>query len=354
MQENIAVSVVVPVYNAAAHLEKCVGSILGQTLRNFELILVDDGSTDESAAICDSFLKDERVKVIHKKNSGPGEARNSGIEAARGEFIGFADADDRVSPEMFKKLYESAVQNGSDLVFCDYIAETKNGNINVQSDFSGNRTYNKEEIQNAMLPYFFGYGDGELYNYKSFCPFADYSSYVWLGLYRASVIKNNRLRFPNQSTYYNEDHLFNLNFTYYASKITHVAKFFYYYRDCDESLTKKYNEGFLNAKLNRYLYLRKFIDGNNCDEAFHKRLDNKICIESIHIINYYVNTVSISSKEKHKKICETVNTPEISGALKSLNLKSMPFSKLSLFLWLEKIKACRILLLLSRAYSLIR
>ena len=101
------ISVVVPVYKAEAFLDECVASILGQTYRNLELILVDDGSPDNSGAMCDEWARrDARVRVIHKKNAGPGAARNTGIEAARGTYLSFVDSDDTVRSTFLEKLHD--------------------------------------------------------------------------------------------------------------------------------------------------------------------------------------------------------------------------------------------------------
>ncbi|MBR1404307.1 MAG: glycosyltransferase [Treponema sp.] len=103
--ENKKLSVIVPVYNVEKYLAKCVDSILSQTFADFELILVDDGSTDSSPVLCDEYAKkDRRVRVIHQKNAGPGAARNAALEIACGEWIGFVDADDYVEPYMFSDL----------------------------------------------------------------------------------------------------------------------------------------------------------------------------------------------------------------------------------------------------------
>jgi glycosyltransferase involved in cell wall biosynthesis len=353
MDDQIMVSIIVPVYNAAAHLEGCVDSILAQTLSAFELILVDDGSDDGSGALCDGYAADPRVKVLHKKNGGPGQARNYGIDAARGQYIGFADADDSVDQNFFKTLYDTAVCSGADLAFCDYAIRTKAGDVYVQSDLSGDRDYTKKEINALMLPYFFGYADREIARYKTFCPFADYSSYVWLGLYKATLFDGRKLRFLDQGQYYNEDHLFNLSAVFFAQKITHVAKALYFYNDCDNSLTKRYNPDFLQAKINRYAYLRKFIDDNGIDKDFCDRLDNKICVESINIINYYAGA-QIPLAEKYARIRQTIGAPTVARALERLDLRYLPPSKLLIFLRLEKLHACRILLLLSLGYGLVR
>ncbi|MGE5495699.1 MAG: glycosyltransferase family 2 protein [Burkholderiales bacterium] len=113
------ISILVPVYNAEPYLKRCVDSILAQTYKEFELLLMDDGSTDGSAGICDDYAKiDSRVRVFHKRNEGVGAARNQLIEKAKGEFIGFVDSDDYVEPEMFEVLLNNLMKTGADISVC--------------------------------------------------------------------------------------------------------------------------------------------------------------------------------------------------------------------------------------------
>ena len=118
------VSIIVPVYKTKETLAKCVNSLLGQTLREIEVILVDDGSPDESGEMCDSFCKDSRVHVIHKENGGLSSARNVGLKIAAGEYIGFVDSDDYVHPEMFYKLYNRIENDKSDICICSCLLYT--------------------------------------------------------------------------------------------------------------------------------------------------------------------------------------------------------------------------------------
>ena len=106
---NDLISVVVPIYRVEKFLKRCVDSILNQTYKNIEVILVDDGSPDNCGLMCDEYKKqDHRVKVIHKQNSGLGYARNSGLDIAKGEFVSFIDSDDYISLDMYEKMYELA------------------------------------------------------------------------------------------------------------------------------------------------------------------------------------------------------------------------------------------------------
>lgn len=112
-------SIVVPVYKTEAYLCECIESLLSQTLDNIEIILVDDGSPDESGMLCDRYAsQDPRISVIHKENEGLLKARISGFSYANGKYIGFVDSDDKVTPDYFEKLYKAAIQNNADLVYC--------------------------------------------------------------------------------------------------------------------------------------------------------------------------------------------------------------------------------------------
>lgn len=115
------ISIIVPVYNVEQYLENCIESILNQTFKDFELILVDDGSTDNSGKICDIYeKKDSRIKVIHKNNGGLSSARNTGLDIACGKYIGFVDSDDSIHPKMYEVLYNLIEKYKSDISCCNY------------------------------------------------------------------------------------------------------------------------------------------------------------------------------------------------------------------------------------------
>lgn len=124
------ISIIVPVFNVEHYLEKCIESILSQTLEEFELILVNDGSSDRSGLICDYYRKrDTRIIVIHKENGGQSSARNVGIKLARGEYVGFVDSDDWIDSEMFRVLYDATIRDKSDIVISGIREINEKGNI---------------------------------------------------------------------------------------------------------------------------------------------------------------------------------------------------------------------------------
>lgn len=122
------VSVIVPVYKAEFHICRCIDSILAQTMTDFEVLLIDDGSPDKSGEICDYYaLKDSRVKVFHKENGGVSSARQKGMDEAQGDYVIHVDSDDWVEPNMLQELYSKAITEDADMVICDYYVNTKYG-----------------------------------------------------------------------------------------------------------------------------------------------------------------------------------------------------------------------------------
>ncbi len=126
------VTIIVPVYNAQTSLSQCISSILKQSYPNIELVLIDDGSSDDSGKICDQYTADRRVQIFHKKNAGVSAARNDGIRLAKGEFISFVDSDDVIEKDMVEKLMERQMVSHADLVVCTYIRDNGSQTLKVE------------------------------------------------------------------------------------------------------------------------------------------------------------------------------------------------------------------------------
>ena len=115
------ISIIVPVYNVESYLSNCIDSILNQTFKDFELILVNDGSTDKSLEICKHYKNmDDRIFIIDKKNGGLSSARNAGLDIIKGEYIGFVDSDDYIHPQMYELLYKQIIENEADISMCEF------------------------------------------------------------------------------------------------------------------------------------------------------------------------------------------------------------------------------------------
>jgi glycosyltransferase involved in cell wall biosynthesis len=176
--ENKLVSVIVPVYNVEEYLVKSVDSILNQTYENLEIILVDDGSTDMSGAMCDSFKEqDGRIKVIHKKNGGLSDARNAGLEIATGDYIGYVDSDDWAEPDMFELMVTNCEKYGADVAACRYSKVYRDFTVNKSTDLIIHMTRDE-----ALETYICENVERPIYNS------------VWSKLFKRDLVKD--YRFP--------------------------------------------------------------------------------------------------------------------------------------------------------------
>lgn len=148
---NEKISVIVPVYNVEKYLDKCIESIVNQTYKNLEIILVDDGSSDNCPAMCDEWAgKDKRIKVIHKENDGVSSARNAGLEAAAGDFIGFVDSDDYIEADMFKALMNAAAEKNADITACGFCYDFTDGSCKIISS-NGGEYSGADIVKNLLL-----------------------------------------------------------------------------------------------------------------------------------------------------------------------------------------------------------
>ena len=146
------ISVIVPVYKVEKYLDRCVQSIVDQTYRNLEIILVDDGSPDNCGAMCDAWTeKDSRIRVIHKENGGLSDARNAGMAVATGEYTGFIDSDDYIAPEMYQLLFERLAQDGGDIAACGVEMVFEDGTPSRMLTKAGSCVLDRQEAMTAIV-----------------------------------------------------------------------------------------------------------------------------------------------------------------------------------------------------------
>ena len=143
------ISVIIPVFKVEDYIDECIISVINQSYKQLEIILVDDGSPDKCPELCDSWAtKDNRIKVVHKCNGGLSSARNAGLDIARGDYISFVDSDDYIAPDMILNLYKCIIQNKTDISACKIYSVT--GNIIVEYDKSGNAIKDKSNVLRAF------------------------------------------------------------------------------------------------------------------------------------------------------------------------------------------------------------
>lgn len=226
----IDVSIIVPVYNAAEYLDRCIVSLLRQTIKNSEIILVDDGSKDNSFAIASGYADrfPDRVIAVTQKNQGPSAARNKALDLARGTYIGFLDADDWADTDLFQKLYLTAEQEQSDLVVC--------GRFDVLSDMqtfrSIRRTPDTRDSGSSIFEV------PEL--------ISETTQFVWDKLFRRSIIEEHHIRFDERFRF-TEDVLFLCQYKYYCKSISIIPDALCYHFQTDRDTTAKYGPTILNV-----------------------------------------------------------------------------------------------------------
>ncbi len=214
----IKVSVIVPVYNTAKFLERCLNSLINQTLKDIEIICVNDGSKDNSLELLEEFAKkDSRIVIINQENAGLSAARNSGMEVVKGEYIGFVDSDDWVDLNFFEKLYDAAKKYDCDIAVADFIRQHPK-NKKIRLNITEEKVYEKAEDKYLACR-----------TYREGC--------VWNKIYRTELLKDISLKFI-VGMYY-EDRDFTARALYFSKKLVTVPGTYYDYFVNPKSIVKK-------------------------------------------------------------------------------------------------------------------
>lgn len=283
MIEKIAISVLIPAYNAEKYLEKCIKSITGQSLKNIEIIIVNDGSTDKTLEILEKLKEsDNRIKVINQSNKGVSVVRNNALKYAKGEYISWIDSDDWID-ESLEEIYNKAKQENADIVVMDYWREE-----------NGEKKYIKDKIRENNIEYI-----NEIILGKS-------TGYLWNKLIKTSLYRENGINFP-ENIKCGEDRVILPKLLYFAKKIIKINKAYYHYIFNPKSLSKKQysNEEIFHKVLPDYI--------NQIKDLENYFSDNKeIKISNLKVINglwYFVKCDAFSHpsfilKKENKKIIE--------------------------------------------------
>lgn len=264
MLENKKLSIIVPVYNAELFLDKCVNSLLHQTLSNVEIILVNDGSTDNSLEICYRFeAQDERVKVFTQRNSGQSKARNVGLDNAQGEYVAFVDSDDWVEEDYFEKLLDACIRNEAD-VSCASILRVRNYSQKIRIKYDKEEIFTdpQEKIDAARVP--------------DMC-------YVWNKVYSRSFLDKIGLRFKEGMFF--EDVDFVTKAVFFSNKIVTVPDTYYHYWTNKNSTVKtmiKSDKKRRDALISKQDVL-EFFRKHNLTSRPRNLIKRKICVSCLGI-----------------------------------------------------------------------
>ena len=299
------VSIIVPVYKVEKYIGECIESLQKQTLKDIEILLIDDGSPDNSGAICDEYgKKDARITVIHQNNAGVSAARNAGLSKAKGDWIVFVDGDDYAAEKMCEDAVNAAIQHSADIVMFSYY--TLNNDTAVLSKLikedEGDISDKKEYIQKKTITQYY---DREIASVKGVS-----AGTCWGKIIRSSVLRDSHVLFV-PGLIRAQDTVFWLNAFEYASSIYYLDKPLYYYRVTDTNITS--GSRFIPDSVERFGKLIEeyisFITTHHKDDsflrAFHIRTLQILYWHLVHNIFHTDNSDSLREKlELLRKICE--------------------------------------------------
>lgn len=223
------ISVIIPAYNAQSYIRRCVESVLRSTFSNYEIIVIDDGSKDDTVKVCKE-IQDDRVNIQTVPWGGVSRARNQGIKFARGKYIAFLDSDDWISENMLEKLFSVAESESADMTICNYYTVDENGKETNAGDTGVPMLVFEKENKNHYLYMYVQKGVEE---YQPYFPVG----WPWATLYRRDVIMSHDVRFPD-GLQYKEDAIFNLYMGFYSKKIVRINEpLYFYFKNNSQSLT---------------------------------------------------------------------------------------------------------------------
>lgn len=322
------VSVIVPVYKSEKYLNRCVDSIRNQTLTDIEIILVDDESPDNSPAICDEYAKaDSRIKVIHKMNAGAGMARNSALEIATGEFVGFTDSDDYIDAQMFEELYDAAKKYEAQLVMSGtrYVGGNvfaKSGEDEEKNCFDKETYFSESEIKNVLL--------GVVGALPDEPEDSRYGTSIWKNLYKRDVIEENNIRFLSEREIMSEDALFTLDFIHCIKSAVGVPGIYYNYFRNEGSISKSYKKDRLEQNLVYLKEVEKRIKNDASEDEYKIYLDRVtqgyarvLCSQEI----MYARENNVKLFELRKKLKKICTSEAIEKALKHYPWHKLPIKQ---------------------------
>lgn len=277
--DNIKVSIIIPVYNVEKYIDRCLKSVIGQTYRNLEIIVVDDGSTDKSGKIVDKYKAlDSRVIAVHKKNGGLSSARNAGMKYISGTFTIFVDSDDYLEQNAIEKLIKY-MKDDVEIVIFPYIKEYSGKNVRAKIFAESNKTFTNKQVKQELFAMLVGPDDR-----KKVSPLRiDRLNTAWGKLYRTELI--NDVRFVDTNLIGVEDGWFNLNvFDNVSGKVIYTEDTWYRYeKENSKSLLHSYKKDYEKKRWSFYKRTQKLLKETD-NEHLYKNLNYRIILELLGIV----------------------------------------------------------------------
>lgn len=315
-------SIIVPVYNVEKYLEQCIESLINQTYKDIEIILVDDGSKDNSGNICEQYKdRDMRIKVIHKENEGVSKARNKGLELATGKYITFVDSDDYLELNAYEIIMKELEKEKATLLIYNY-SEFSNDKIEKNNYFPEDTFLKtKEEIQLiqalTLAP--------EIGKYTPFQTTFFGLGFCWNKIYKREIIEQNKIRFNlDNKTAIFEDGIFNYEYLENATSIKIINLNLYYYRIFNMSAMKRINYDILNINKKIFQEIEKYKSSHTHDIYYNTSFYLRVIINLFYAIKLYFchKENNKSYLERYKEFKKCIDEEKIyKEALKNIDIQ---------------------------------
>ncbi|GMB01657.1 glycosyltransferase [Pelosinus sp. IPA-1] len=338
---NIKVSIVVPVFNAKQYLDHCLESLRSQTLDEIEILVIDDGSTDESVAIISEYSqKDSRIKLICKENSGVSDTRNVGLIEAKGQYIGFVDSDDWIEPKMYESMYRQAIALNVDIVRCGLTMNREDSSLieEITLPYEQEIPYKNGDIWSKFIRMLIGTSFTEA-NLRYDKALAGYSC---VHLYNRKFLLSYNMKFDTQLKVY-EDLLFNLTAYSHAKAVGIMNKLYYHYRQNSLSACNRYKPDLEHNQDLMVNHITNFIKEHKLDEEYTKALSYRIFFDTLWAVSNIFSRYNHESwKTKSKRVQNLFSKEHVRNSFFTLKSSGLSLPKRLLHLIIK-----------SRLYSLL-
>lgn len=338
-------SLILPVYNVEKYVKRCVNSLLRQEYTDYEIILVDDGSTDSSGSICDKLAdKNNNIFAYHKENGGLSDARNYGMDRAKGNYILFIDSDDWVDEKLLISLHNHLNKSNVDILKFGFQKMQEGNYKNTFFSYFNIGVYDRRQIEETILPYTIG-------PKRLFCYEQNACKSVWSHVYSLNLLRENNIRFVSEREILNEDYLFNLHTLLYTKslEVTHYILYYYDYRE--GSLSKRYITNEFERKLKLHREYKLLLERNGlferyetpyyseCVDGFYACISNECCCW---------NETSKYAVQNIKKIlnCKECEISLLKCKRSNMNLKG------KVIYWLMRLKFAYLMYILYKIYAI--
>lgn len=319
--ENLSIDIIIPVYNCKNFIDRCLKSILVQKYQeNLRIILVDDGSTDGSSKIVDSYANHfKNIIAIHKENGGLSSARNAGLKLVESDYFTFIDPDDWIEKDYIQNVLLELLKNSTDVLMVPYTRKYKNNSIDNFYLGNQSRYFNDNETRNFVLKRLYGLTNEQLDHPLRL----DNISTAWGKFYKSR--KFSKITFKDKSEIYSEDLYFNIRCFFKAESSEYfIGTKYIYFKGNSSSIVHTYDPKMLNEYKCLYKIMRNFIEVNNLNDQFKQALNNRIVINELSILrNASISKLSFFYKKRIVK--QIMNDRIYQEAYHNFDISVLPF-----------------------------